>query len=350
MRIIVHFGMPKTGSSSIQYSLFKNRSNLNLSYPALGTRNHQIILNQAFSRQKKDAQIKLAKQLAVNFEKNCDTLLSGETIFNLSFDELKEFYFFLSNYAEKIIAVGYIRSPKSFMESAFQQSLKSALINNKKREKFNFHKAFPNYKSKFEKFDEIFGKENVYFWKFSPSDFPNNCVVTHFCQQLNINVDRNSIVRFNDALSLEAISLLYAYLRYGKDLGLKNFGKKEGRFFLNLLAQYPSEKKLRFASKLVLPVFSRQNHHIDWMEKRMGVSLSEDLSKDDKYAICSESDLLIFSAETKKWLAEKLGENYIAQCNQQISSQEIADWMNILHLKINQQQRVTARQRLAAVN
>lgn len=235
-----------------------------------------------------------------------------------SFDELNDFYSLIVQYARNVIAVGYIRSPKAYVESLFQQNLKMGKVNS-----FDLEKRFPCYQDLFEKFDVIFGKENVQYWNFNPSTFANNCVVEDFYHRLGIDCFSETIVRVNEGLSLEVISLLYAYSKYRQEIGLDYTEQPKFPLLFNFPDKYQSKEKLRFSSRLILPLLEKNYRQIEWMENRMGVSLAEDILKDDCHAVHSEVDLLKFAPKTTKWLAEKLGPNYIKQWHRDMSPQEI---------------------------
>ncbi|KJV05314.1 hypothetical protein [Methylocucumis oryzae] len=193
------------------------------------------------------------------------------------------------------------------------------------------------YKKSFEKFDHIFGKENVYFWKFDPNSFPDRCVVKDFCQRLHIDIEEDNIIRTNESLSLEATSLLYTYLRYGKALILNSVGEKRFPLLVKQISQL-SGRKLRFSSELITPILEKNRVEIEWIEQRMGASLAEDIYKDDAIAIHSEKELITYTPETVLWLAKLLGEDYIDNMHPKMSHLEIAEWMHTLRLRLDQGQ------------
>jgi hypothetical protein len=332
MRIIIHFGMFKTGSTSIQETLYQNRANLmNIYYPNFGKPAHSLILSSAFRGKQSNPLLlsKLKKELDFNINKDCDILLSSEALTNFKFNELKSLHSMLSCYTKNIIAVGYIRSPKAYIESIFQEKLKALGIAS-----FNIHQQFPKYQVLFEKFDQIFGKENVYFWNFDPLTFPDGCVVRDFCQKLSIDISPDSIVKVNEGLSLGAISFLYAYSKYKEELKFDSISRKELNPMIHLLSQLQG-KKLRFASEIIAPILESNRSEINWMETRMEASLAENITKDDHNAIHSEAELLTFSPESIQWLAQQLGEDYVQCRHSQMMAKQIAKWVDMLRFKLS---------------
>ncbi|MDO9106916.1 MAG: hypothetical protein Q7U57_18390 [Methylovulum sp.] len=340
MRIIVHFGMPKTGSTSIEQTLYKSRDKLNICYPDLGSFAHNAHLSQAFremlgvrsantiffAKKKELALSKLKKVLDLNSSEK-DILLSSELLSNaFSINELKALHSVLVKYTKEVIAVGYIRTPKAYIESAFQQRLKTGKVSS-----FDLEPCFPYYQFFFEKFDQVFGAENVHFWKFDPINFPNGCVVTDFCQRLAIDIPPDSIVSVNQGISLDSIPLLYAYAKYQQNFKFNLPSEAKLTFSINVPSQH--NKKLRFASEVITPILEKNRHHIEWMENRMSVSLAEDIYKNDQHSIHTETELLTFTPEATQWLAKKLGVSYVNRWHPKISAQEIAEWMHILRLR-----------------
>ena len=344
MRIILHFGMHKTGSTSIQNSFFNNAGLLeHLLYPDFGTHSHNPLLSNLYGRKaakapspeiakrkKINAKTKLKTALDTNLEKNDDILISAEVLSAFNIKQLNKLYSLLSTYAKEIIAVGYIRSPKSYIESAFQETLKGGNI-----KRLDLTKRYPNYQERIQKFDLILGQENVFLWKFNPSAFPDGCVVRDFCQRLNINLPAESMVRVNESLSLGAVSLLYAYSKFKSKLKIIDDHRKSQKLFIKNVSDYQDGKKLHFASSLILPILEQHKLDLEWMEARLGESLAENIYLHDDQAIASESDLLKFDPACTQWLASQLGDDYAKNWHPDMSGLQIAEWMHLLRIKAN---------------
>jgi hypothetical protein len=160
-------------------------------------------------------------------------------------------------------------------------------------------------------------------------------VVRDFCQKLNIEIAPESIVHANESLCLGAISLLYTYSKYRKALKFGVSSRKGMRSLINLLSQYQDGKKLRFAFEIIAPILDSNRSHIDWIEARMGVSVAENITKDDQVAIHSEAQLLKVAPETLQWLSQQLGADYVKRVRPKMTPQQIAEWMHVLHLKLS---------------
>jgi hypothetical protein len=343
--------MHKTGSTSIQNSFWKNLNSKDWKYARMGLPNHgplfETILQEAppctqnYPYQNKSTDSDgffgkmnrrngvTAKLLRDIGQAGENYLLSGEWMSTdrAGYSKIVAFRELLSPYVENFAIVGYVRSPKSYMESSFQERLKRS------SPALDFENLRPKYRKKLEKFDLVFGKENVMLWKFDPSTFTNHCVVQDFCRRLGIKFPKENIERKNESLSREAVAFLYAYRKYARKLNnSKSFSLKEDALLVNCLTQLKGSK-LRFASEVVQPVLDANRIDIEWMENRLGESLAEPYENSTD-AIRSEEDLLTYRPEDLLWLARHLGTEYVERCLEPISPKEVASWMLTLHLKL----------------
>ncbi|MDP2902987.1 MAG: hypothetical protein Q8N96_07730, partial [Methylovulum sp.] len=280
-RCVIHIGMHKTGSTSIQVSFCNHLNNPEWRYAQLGHANHSYVLAKILRQDLPggDAAIGLGplshNEILDKFinglgQEGENYLLSGEWLSSaVGVSKLTELRDLLLLHVDKVTIVGYVRSPKSYMESSFQQHLKMDTL------KLNFTALCPRYRHRLEPFDLAFGKENVMLWKFDPATFKNHCVVQDFCDRLSIAFPEKLIKRRNESLSREAIAFLYTYRKHinGKD-GNKAFSVKENIKLVNYLAQLKGSK-LRFASEVIKPVLDANQADIQWMEQRIGEPLIE---------------------------------------------------------------------------
>lgn len=345
----IHIGMHKTGSTSIQNSFWKKLNNEQWKYADIGIANHghllQSVLHGDLPKQNRHSdeptdwddiieKMKRSKMLTKRLirdiqQEGGNYLISGEWLSSepVEFCRLLEFKALISSYVKRISIVAYVRPPKSYMESAFQERLKRSAA------KLNFESLCPKYRQRLEKFDFAFGKKNVSFWKFDPKTFKNRCVVQDFCEHLGIVFPEELIIRTNESLSREAIALLYTYRKYANRLGNNRvFSQGENLMLVARLAELKGSK-LRFATKAVQTTLDNNRENIQWMEQRIGASLTE-LYEDSADAIHSERDLLCYHLSDLMWLAQQLGGKYIDSCHAQMKPKEVAEWMLQLHLKL----------------
>jgi len=301
-KCILHIGMHKTGSSSIQQSLHHNLRDGNFKYIDLNEPNHSAALELLFRKDpNKNPQIAVLNLTDEEMQKrksniwqkiiyqvsqvgDATYIFSAESLVSLSEDELVLMYDSLSQMFSKIIVVAYIRPPKGFIKSAFQQKLKGVHIS-------SLGEPLPTYRWRFEKFDNVFGKDNVLFWKFEPKEFPEGDVVLDFCEKLQIRFPKEKTIKVNESLSLEAVSLLYVYRKFGPPYGTGAAANKKMKTIVDALTSIGSSK-FELKKEFISYILEKDGEDIDWMEKRLGSALTESEEADACYAIDKEEDLI----------------------------------------------------------
>lgn len=295
-RCILHIGMHKTGSSSIQDSLNLNLDEENFRYAQLGSPNHSGIMSIAFipdfqsirdkavgrnttTEMRDAARARIRRELE---QCRADTIIfSAEDLTRHDMD-IQALHDFLQPYVRRITVVGYVRSPGALLESGFQEILKRFLP----PENLRVH-----YRNRLERFDQIFGRENVELWKFEPRQFRNGCVVTDFCDRLDIPLQAGWIKRSNESLSRPAIAVLYAYRRMGH-------AEPTARWMVDgeieLVRRLSSLKgaRLWFSEYLIETSMKLDAEQIAWTEQRMGTPLADSAGAGDG-VIDSLSELLV---------------------------------------------------------
>jgi hypothetical protein len=246
-------------------------------------------------------------------------IISGEAISMLPKVSIQNFSIFLKKYFEKITIIGYVRTPKSYIESVFQQRLKSGVNT------FSF--LYPNYTNRFRKFDRFFGRENVHLNLFTPLNFPDKDVVRDFCNYFGIHINLTQSIKNNESLSKEAISILYAYRKFGPGYGTGDKVIKENTLLIEKLRGIGS-RKLTFSPSLIKPIIERNRADLEWMEKRLGVPLLENMISKE-HDVKSENDLLLFDEDIITQLKESIG---ISDNNTKSTylAQDIADLVHSL--------------------
>src|SRR5690606_10948420 len=102
-----------------------------------------------------------------------------------------------------------------------------------------------------QRYDEVFGAENVFLWKFQPAAFPEGDIVLDFCNRLQLQPMRAKNKIVNEAISREAVSILFCY-HYHQN-GKTDFGvdqAKVNHLLVEALRGIGSEK-FRFSRALV---------------------------------------------------------------------------------------------------
>ncbi|MGD9969664.1 MAG: hypothetical protein AB7S65_04355 [Sulfuricurvum sp.] len=349
---IVHIGMPKTGSTSLQESFYKGISDERVSYANLPEASHSGIIYtmfsdrpetyyyvkaHAFNKEQIEAYNLQNRELMIQGFRDLSTsieIISGEDIYHLKESELEKMFNFLKEYFKKIIIVGYIRSPKSFMESAFQQLVKYHDLN-----KFDFSIIYHPYRN-LARFDTVFGQENVFLWKFDPSVFPNNDITLDFCERLGIKIESKAAIRANETISQEAISILFTYNKYGRKA---SFGVQDHKLNHLLVEKirHIGTTRFHFSSHLIETVLANNKTDIEWIENRMNISL-RDTNTPNNTEINGEEELCQFAVKSIEELKKMI---YIKDMLEQIdidrSPEYIARLIEILKFQIAKEQNIS---------
>lgn len=341
---IIHVGMHKTGSSSIQNFLYTNVGNIEFKYANLKVENQSKVIYSLFSNNPYEyhghKSLGLSKEEVnkYNVENRAlinqsflnsytqKTIISAEDIMYLKQDELIKFKVFLSDYFFNIKIIAYVRPLLSYVESAFQELVKHGL------NRIDFTYADPDYK-RFLLFYDVFGKENVTLRFFHKNALYNGDVLQDFCKTIGISNNLQTNISKNESLSKEAISLLYVYQKYTKDFykpGAQYF--TERNLLINTLKKI-GKTKFQFSTEFVQEVIEINKHIIPIIEKEVHSNIIENRVATDTM-ITSESDLLQFDYSIVKELHSLLnqGDEHV-DCSPENVAKLVNDLNNILNNK-----------------
>lgn len=347
---ILHVGMPKTGTSSIQDSLFFGLEDPAYRYISLGQNQASetvlaCFLNQPhefwvfrmlgfsksqFQRMQTSHVRRLRRALAQARGNRQTPILSTEDCWVLPSSALHRLRAFLESEGFHVAVIAYVRPIKSWLESFFQQRNKWKKIAFKPFQMIPASGNDPDYfyAEKLKTFSQLFGRENITVRPFVSSTLKSNCAVQDFCDTTGIKLDPNSILRSNESLSADATRLLYAYNHFC-DSEIKNRLVK--RITLAKYTESLQGPPLRFHSSVFQPIktiIASQNRtlHNDY-----GVDISEDLrAHDDMACVREETDLFRFSKASLEWLAEASDSKVIRGCDGEATAREVAVQMDRL--------------------
>ena len=241
---------------------------------------------------------KIVKELNVeNF------IVSAEALSSFSRESIVALRDFITPLFDEVRVIGYVRPPVAFKISRFQENVKHG------NGIFNVADIKLNYRAKFKKFDDIFGRSNVILRKFAPSTFPDQCIVADFCQQTGIIYPENTPVRrINESLSREACGILYAYRKFSPGYGV---GRDVIRENLRVVRPLFAVKgaKFKVPTEFFSEALALEGRDISWMEKRLGVSLKESAAANGSEVTC-EDDLLKIKQSSCEEYAARFRELY----------------------------------------
>jgi len=323
---ILHIGMPKTGSSTIQdnffhYGVKDRRAN----YNDLSISNNGICFfaifrkdpsqfyffkQQKFSKQdiekfRKETKEKLKESFLDN--KSSINILSGEDLFHAQYEEVVAMKEYLDIYFKKIMIIVYARPVQSFCNSAFQQLVKYHDI-----ERYDYNMIVHRYKN-IERYDKVYGKKNVKVLSFLPKNFLDGDILKDFCKYTGLEQQKSKIKKSNESLSKEAISILFTY-NYHKNVKT-DFGKKNAIIQNELVERIRviGNEKFQFSGELI------QNWVKNYFEDDYTWLLNRINPQDRKYfeldslqkGVSTEIELMEYATNSIEQLASLVKPNLI---------------------------------------
>jgi len=339
--IIIHAGMHKTGSSSIQKTLYQQNGN-GFDYLPWRVANHSGLFSlmfegnpgQAVGLKRKGIDLEAAKKLTDQWGGKMSEVLgkraadkvahpaifSAEFISSASEDSVRRLADYMRKFDSDIRVVAYVRPPVSFMTSAFQQRMK-------RRDAHNFKnlRLWPNYKERFEKLDDVFGRENVTLKLFKSHNMKGGDVVLDFAGEAGINLSSSDVVRANEAMSLEAVALLDTFIRNSKLLSVneKESGAKIRRFQKHIMQI--GGRKFVLDETLTDPIIAANRVDLDWIEERLGIP-ALDVTPQSDCKVSSEADLLAVAIDVLPQLEKVLTDAISSQS----PKQRVVTYMSLL--------------------
>ena len=348
-RCILHVGIPKTGTSSIQESLFFGLDDPRFEYVTAGhyssLRLLQLLGSEAgipdyvqgaqgrdpayLAKHRQLTRRQFEHRLAHARRSGRQLILSGESCWRMSRSELSRLKTILEQGGYSVQVMAYLRPWKDWLESVFAQRCQAECIYGGQPWRVSFlpsKMVFIDYAERIATFDGVFGRENVLFRKYDPATFTEGCVTRDFCELAGVTLAPDQIRRANPSVRRDGVRFLFAYGRYGnREAPSGRWSRwQHGSLIQRLLAlRGPS---LRFHSSVVEPILNPLLPHLAQVEERIGAPLREDWRQHDATdCVRTEADLFRFSPESLDWLAEQTGQGFSAGMTDVALAQEVAD-------------------------
>lgn len=305
MKFVLNMGMHKTGSSSIQQSL-NGLDTPDAAYVKIGHPNHSSIYMTLFrdapetynAHRKNNRTREEVMELQKRFEATFTQFVAahpGKTILSSAEDvglmqpgELARMKDWLLGMFDEVVIVGYARAPISFMRSAIQQRVAGGV---------NFKPAdlFPPYRDRFEKFDDVFGRDAVKLTKFGKEHLTDGDVVTDFLHKAGLGHLDVQTVTDNLSRPLEATSVLYVQRRLGRGFVRYPKAPLDNARMVDLLREVGTSK-VELHPDYVSDQFAAHQDDLDWMAQRLGVPFA-DQARDVPGALRGPEDLIDIASQ-----------------------------------------------------
>lgn len=254
-------------------------------------------------------------------------IFSGENVWGMERVELERLRDFFQSHRYRTEVYVYFRPWKSWVESDFQQGVKSGdrtleILPSRR----NHHLQ---YACKLETIEQVFGEQSVTALPFHSSTFRGGCVVQDFCVRAKIPLPAHRIRRLNEGLSLDALKLLLAFrIHHGYPPGITSIIHNE--MLVRRLAAL-SGPSLRFHSRLIMPLQCSWQSQKERMVSRFGEVFREDLDRNDSdRCIRRIEELMEYTPESLEWLSQVTGLPRIIVTSGHAAIREVADQMHHL--------------------
>ena len=291
MRILyIHIGTAKTGTTTIQNTLFRHRGKLR----KMGYRyadfavNHSDHLNLMFSAHpyddpniiakgfntltkcaQKKAQIdaKLQKMLSCP---EANVVFSGEKLSSFSIAEVSSLKEYMSKHFEHIRIIAYVRDPIGYANSISQQRLKNSAV----LSKLEVKPPLPEYRKKIGPYIDVFGPQNVDIRVFNEAIENEFGIIGDFLEVIGIasmeaeNFSLNQ--KENESLSMESAMIISAVNEVRPLISNKKINK--GRCFqdVNKIFRDLPGVKFSLSKEALSDVLLRSKSDLDWLTKNLG--------------------------------------------------------------------------------
>lgn len=346
-RCILHVGTTKTGSSSIQESLYFGLRSPGYRYVSAGQVNSDPLLHLLFSKEPNRLPYleKLAggqrqieamhgdfseqlRRIVSGRKGQCPTLiLSGENAWILQRDELQSLRDFFESYGYQTDVYIYFRPWRSWLESDFQQGVKAG---DRTMEILPSGRSIHlEYTNQLENLEQVFGTQSVTAVPFHSSVLKGGCVVKDFLARAKIPFPEHRIRRLNEGLSLDSLRLLLALrIHHGYPQGLSSIIHHEILFRRLATLAGPA---LRFRSSLIAPLKGLWESQVPRMVARFG-ELFQETTEDQQSptGIGCIDELMEYSRESLEWLSCATGLPRITSTSGEAAVRAVGDQMNYL--------------------
>ncbi|PWJ16224.1 hypothetical protein [Jannaschia seohaensis] len=271
--LILHLGMNKAGSSTLQAAL-QGTETATLRYPDLGGTGHAHALVMAYMEGtpprfgpmpggREATRVAARERIVAAYEADDrDVLLSSEYL--SIFRDPAEIEALLADARprfDRIRALAYLREPQAYMTSTLQQAARHNDVPDDP-----FERMYPRYRPRFHPWMKALGKEALDLVCFDRAAFAQGDLLVDFAQRVGLPEGTLRAARpVNESLTAEAVAVLLCRHR-------ARAGRAPGRGHGELLQALAGfgETRLAFVPALLDKTIATRARDVAWAEVHMG--------------------------------------------------------------------------------
>ena len=315
-RCILHIGMNKAGSTSLQQAYCKYDDGETYYLPFEGP-NHSVMMRLIFSskvpkrffrsdetvaQREQIAALRTGLEAALAADRR-SVIISGEELCNFRDSaSISSALAFLRARYDQIDGLCYVREPGGYIASLFQQVLKVGAP------AFDPEQLFPKYRARLSGWVDQLGPDGLRFVAFHPANFIGGDLLADFSSRLGLSLaqSENKAVRRNSSLSAEAVAVLF---RYRMAIGPPMVRGPEMEANRRLIRRLMSFGKRKFVidPALTARLVGKFAAEIDWMQEHTEGQIVRSDPSQDAVAIADKQQLLVLAqnstAAFRDWVA-----------------------------------------------
>jgi len=302
-RLILHLGLNKTGTTSIQRS-FQSLDEPGLRYLDAGAPNHsRLMINYGRHLSGQPLEPLAERDVPLAPEVGLQTLLDalddpkpGTLVISAEFlsaprlshaspaDMVADF----RRRVEDVRALVYVREPISYMRSVLQQGIKR---NGKLRMDPAYY--YPRFRTRLAPWEEALGRDAISYAIFDRANFAGGDLLTDFANRIGARAVPER-VEANPSLSAEAFALFYALRKFRETEGPTDVSDADMRRALADLMRVKG-RDFEFAPDGCREVIAAHAADLAWMEDRVGRPLPAYRPPEDAIVFNTEADVLAYA-------------------------------------------------------